>query len=404
MHHKDLYQAAAELLHSDYFYAAISRSVRKVSTQNKITLGVCWNKSISNFELIYNPDFLNSLSGDEKKFVLQHEFLHILLGHVTYRMPEKEAMLRWNFATDCAINSMLAQSLNVDITKGAHQNFLFPERFDLPPLKAAEWYFQSLPKEVGQTIIFCPGDGYGDHDGHPGGSDENGDDGQDVNGNSGRKGVGEEVLKEAARKILVDAAKNEAISNRWGSVSGKLKQELAKILFPKADWRAILRFFIQKSQRTGHRSTIKRVNKRYPYIHPGKRADRSAVIAIGFDQSGSMSDELCSKIYAELHALSRIATFYVIPFDHTVAEDEIFKWEKNKTFPPARVRCGGTSFECVTEYVNQHSGHFDGLVIITDLEAPKPGPCARQRMWMSFPQYVNPPYFQPDERLIVVED
>ena len=45
----------------------------------------------------------------------------------------------------------------------------------------------------------------------------------------------------------------------------------------------------------------------------------------------------------------------------------------------------GTDFECVTKHANSNSNRFDGYIIITDGEAPKPSPSRLKRGWLLIP-------------------
>ena len=63
---------------------------------------------------------------------------------------------------------------------------------------------------------------------------------------------------------------------------------------------------------------------------------------------------------------------------------------------------GGTCFNAPTEYVNNHGG-FDGHIILTDMCAPKPKSSKCQRMWMTTAEHAKRPYFQPKERMVVVD-
>ena len=56
---------------------------------------------------------------------------------------------------------------------------------------------------------------------------------------------------------------------------------------------------------------------------------------------------------------------------------------------------------CPTEYVNKR-GDFDGVIILTDMEAPAPKACRAQRMWMTDAAGASRPYFQTRERVIAV--
>jgi predicted metal-dependent peptidase len=166
------------------------------------------------------------------------------------------------------------------------------------------------------------------------------------------------------------------------------------------DWKAVLRQFIGQAQKAESINTVKRINKRYPYIHAGKRSKRHANIAISIDQSGSVSDELLGLFFAELNSLSKIATFTVIPFDCGLDESKIFAWKKGKNRETERVLSGGTDFNAPTQYVNERG--FDGHIVLTDMMAPEPKPSKCRRMWMTDEQGAQNPYFRNNERIIPI--
>ena len=158
---------------------------------------------------------------------------------------------------------------------------------------------------------------------------------------------------------------------------------------------------MKTSQRSDKRSTPRRLNKRFPKVHPGKRVRRHAKIAISIDQSGSVDDRMLSMFFSELNKLAEIAEFTVIPFDSEVGVDKIYVWKKGQSRKTERVMCGGTCFNAPTKYVNEHG--FDGHIILTDLMAPKPIASKCQRMWMTTKAYAARPYFQTNERVIAVD-
>jgi len=45
----------------------------------------------------------------------------------------------------------------------------------------------------------------------------------------------------------------------------------------------------------------------------------------------------------------------------------------------------------------------DGLIILTDMEAPKPGRCKAQRLWLTDDRGARNPYFQTNERVIPID-
>ena len=95
------------------------------------------------------------------------------------------------------------------------------------------------------------------------------------------------VLKDAMEKAAKDASSGQG----WGSVSADVRKQIMDAITPKIDWRKVLRYFIKTSQRSNKRSTVRRLNRRFPYIHAGRKVTRQAKIAISIDQSGSVSDD-----------------------------------------------------------------------------------------------------------------
>ena len=103
-----------------------------------------------------------------------------------------------------------------------------------------------------------------------------------------------------------------------------MRKDIIKRLQSKIDWKKVLRYFIKTSQKSDRQNSIRKINRRFPYIHAGKKTNRTAKIAIAIDQSGSVSDAMLMMFFAELDNLAELAEFTVIPFDDGVAEDKIY--------------------------------------------------------------------------------
>ena len=180
----------------------------------------------------------------------------------------------------------------------------------------------------------------------------------------------------------------------------KIKKDILARVDGTLDWRKVLRYFIKTSQKANKSSTVKRINRRYPYLHPGRKTNRQANIAISIDQSGSVDDGMLAAFFAELNKLAEIATFTVIPFDTGVSEEHVFVWNKGRSVQHKRVLTGGTCFDAPTTYVNERD--FDGHILLTDMYAPKPKPSKCQRMWLTTPYHAKNPYFQTNERVVAI--
>ncbi len=435
-----------DLLRDEPFFAALSRRMEKVPSKSVPTAGVRFNEERCRFELFYNPDFMAEMRDLDIKYVkgvLLHEFYHIMLLHVTSRMPQGKMTRKWNIATDLAINSELSvfasggessTGYRIESSLLPLDKALIPTAgpfADFAPHLSAEEYMALLPNNEEQDK--GDGDGKSDEDGEPtdgegnspgdnegdgeseasdsegggapgdkpGSPSDNGFDDHsdwgDSEGTDERRKIAEERLKESIKEAYV-----EATSRGFGSVSAGMRRVIKEVITPKVNWRSVLRSFVKASQRADRTSTIKRLNRRYAYVHPGRKAKRQAKIAVSIDQSGSVSDAMLVVFYAELEKLAQIADFTIVPFDTEVVEDHIHVWKKGERHEKVRYRYGGTCFDAPTKWVNEHK--FDGHIVLTDMEAPKPVPSKCQRIWMTTKAHAERPYFQTNERVIAIND
>lgn len=398
------------LLESEPFFASLSRRINKKLSKAIPTAGVRVTDE-GQFEMVYNPDFFESLTVKQRSGVLKHEFYHLIFEHVTGRLPPEGMTKMWNIATDLAINSHLMDELP--------EAGCFPTRHpfeNYPVGQSAEFYFKMLKED---EQFQKPEDGDGEGQGGEGSDQGQGGQGggsglpDTLDDHSGWGGDGDmddetkQAMRDVAQERLKQAMKDavdEINSNGrgWGTIGAETRKAIQDFITPKVDWRKVLRYFIKTSQRSNKRSTPRRINKRFPYIHSGKKVTRQAKIAIAIDQSGSVSDQMLALFFSELSNLSKLAEFTIIPFDTDVDESKVWIWKKGSKQTWERVLCGGTDFDAPTEYVNKR-GDFDGLIVLTDMEAPKPKPCKCQRMWATTPQHAANPYFNTNERVIVME-
>ena len=383
----DLNLNTARLLMEEPFFAAISRRIDKRASYAIPTAGVMVNPDTAQFEMLYNPKFFADLTDLQRAAVLKHEFYHVLFEHVTGRMPDGVNLKLWNIATDLAINSHLNHLPEGGLIPG-EKGTPFE---NLPRGESAEWYMANMPdfsKDSSNTDGPSSEESQ-EQQGQEGSSSDPSDD-QGSSGipdtlddHSGWQDCPQEVkemARERLKEVVRKAAEEASSTNRWGSVSKETRKQVMKMLETKVDWRKVLRYFVKTSQRANRTSSIKRINRRYAYIHPGRKSQRVARVAVSVDQSGSVDDNMLSMFFAELNKLAQIAEFVVIPFDTRVDESKIFVWKKGQTKLPERVLQGGTCFDAPTEYVNGKG--FDGHIVLTDMCAPKPKSSKCQRMWM----------------------
>jgi predicted metal-dependent peptidase len=246
-------------------------------------------------------------------------------------------------------------------------------------------------KEKGQD----PGqnDSHG-HDGH-----QHGDEGQQctcggegwldsMDDHSGWDAIPEEMREKVKGQIanVVDKAVKtaDAQANGWGSIPANLREEIRRSVSRVVDWRTVLRNFVGSLERGNKTNSMKRINKRYPYIHPGSKRGYTAKLLVAVDQSGSVSNEMLALFFSELDALTKRVSITVLPFDYTVADKDMVEWRKGTRPDIKRVRGGGTDFEAPTKFANdpKNRGRWDGMLVLTDGECSKPGPSRIKRGWV----------------------
>tara|TARA_A100001201_G_scaffold140792_1_gene134663 strand:- start:542 stop:1786 length:1245 start_codon:yes stop_codon:yes gene_type:complete len=401
------------LLMREAFFAPLSRQIDKEATTAIPTAGVRINPDTGYFELKYNPTFFEGLTDEQRSGVLIHEFYHLVFEHVTGRLPdelagamsgnpsrEQQQLFKlWNIAADLSINCLIGR-------ENLPEQCCYPGvgMFeDLPSGQTAEWYYAEVKKMADEAKQNQDGEGDGQGGEGSGGFDPDQAGQFDDHGSWSDEASKEmqEIAKQRLQEAVKKAAQEASQANSWGSVSSQVRKDILDRITPRVDWKKVLRYFCKTSQRADRRSTPKRLNRRYAYIHPGRRVKRTANIAISIDQSGSVDDAMLAAFYSELNKLSSIATFTVIPFDDKVFEDKVYTWKKGETRKWERVLCGGTNFDAPTDYVNAHG--FDGHIVLTDLMAPKPKASKCQRMWMTTKYYADRPYFKTNERIIAID-
>ena len=298
-------------------------------------------------------------------------------------------MKTWNVAADLAINTYIADELPDMACVPGRGPFA-----DYIPECTTEAYFKKLMEDQEQEQgPYSPENG----DGPESMDDHSMWEAGDGEGNMSA-GIAEQKLKEMTKDAAEEAQKT---SNGWGSVPHSVRQEVRKMVAPTISPEAVLRYFIRTSTKSNRTTTIRKVNRRYPYIHPGHKSKKVANIAISIDQSGSVSDEMLQTFFSFLNKFASIATFTVVPFDSTVCEDSIYVWKKGENRKWHRVRYGGTNFDAPTDYVNNR--RFDGHIIITDMQASKPKASRCQRLWITDSYNKRYQWFQTNEKVLAID-
>lgn len=391
------------------FYSYVISSFKKVITNELPTAAVGFRNG--KFWLYINPFFMQDVIKEKGEqglaAVMIHEVMHVLNHHLfPERMPfelvqainkekkEKDKALGdwdsigdqiklqvkhkvlfklFNVAADLAINSYISNLPSMGCIPGQ-------SRFEnYPSGKSAEWYFRRLMKDEDIESQLDEIDEFDIH------IISNGSQEDEINDS-------EKELK----RILVNAKRSSEQDNKWGDLSQHERKLISDFIQPQINWKQALRFFVKKSIKGSRSSSWRSVSRKQPYLKPGRVKGYVCNIIVAVDMSGSVSDEDLAMFSAELNSLSKECNFIFLPFDTEPDIENMFQWKKGQKIQIVRTRSGGTDFDAPTKFVNQHKKKMkiDGLVVLTDLEAPKPVPCVVHRMWIKTPGR-DSSYFDP---------
>ena len=109
-----------------------------------------------------------------------------------------------------------------------------------------------------------PGDGEGDGEGDGGYDGMDDHTGWDELSDEEREYVASKV-----RQAVKEATEKADGKNAWGSVPMGMRGEIRKRVNGEIDWRSVLKQFVGATHRADRTSSVFRVNKKYPGVHPG---------------------------------------------------------------------------------------------------------------------------------------
>jgi predicted metal-dependent peptidase len=383
-----------DLLWNEPFYSSILRKVTKIRTEDIPTAGV--STTGGELKLWWNPEFVAGLPTKQVRGLLKHECWHIILGHIFDRKQDPHT--HWNYATDWAINSEVPedelpecglkpgvpfpeltdeQRMKMDSQRIADYETMSSFQAGLPKKKSSEWYFAELMKDSDVSdAIDRAGEsgepGFGQLDDHEGWEELSEEE--------------REFVKGKVRKALEDAVKEaDGKSNGWGSMPGETRKRIREIISSEIPWQSVLKKFCGLTRRANRSSNVRRLNRKYPGIHPGVQKGYTSSIAVYIDQSGSVSDGELELLFGELANLAKRTEFVLFNFDTEVDEASERLWSRSKTPSLERTRCGGTCFKAPTVHANKNSHRFDGYLVLTDGGASDPGPSKLKRGWVLTP-------------------
>jgi len=376
---ESLAKACKDLMLKEPFYGLFLIALNKQWSDKVPTAGVGLRKI--NMELLINTDFWNSLSAPHQMGLLKHELLHIAFFHLTdFEGMRKEDPQLANIAMDIEINQYIDTTILPD---GAQLPEKYPDLY-LEDKKGTHYYYDKLKKEKEsqQKDVMALLKAM-----------ENGE------GECKLPGSGETVtlpthdweeiekLDEATAKVVKSQIGHivnqvaEQVEKSRGTVPGEITEILKRLntIEPaKFDWKGYIKRFNGKSVKVYTKKSRRKVNKRLPDF-PGLKIKQQKHILVGIDTSASVNNKELKEFLNEMYHMAKTGSEITIAQCDTAIK-KVHKFNHREDLE-IHGR-GGTDFQPVIDYYNEHQRRFSCLMYLTDGEAPVPENAKGNILWV----------------------
>ena len=304
----------------------------------------------------YGAEFVGTLNDAELRFLVFHEVYHKLYRHLTtWQHLYKENPQLANIACDHVINIKIQDEYGKDGWVKMPEGGCFDEKY-------RGWDTAQVFNDLRDNTPEDEDEG-GGGTGKPKGFDDH-----DWEGASD---MDAEEIRELARDIDEAVRQGALIAGKLGSGGDRNLEELMQ---PQVDWREVLREFVQTTCAGSDYSTWKRPNRRYigaGIYMPSGVSEKVDELVVAIDTSGSIGGKELSAFLTEVKSVcdtvhpDKVRLLY---WDTKVCRDEAYEMHEldglvNSTKPAGG---GGTSVECVPEYMQKHDIKPQACIVLTD--------------------------------------
>jgi len=305
--------------------------------------------------LSYSPEFVNSLSPEQRVGLLAHEVMHNAMAHAARQGARDHAL--YNEAADLAVNPILREA-GFTLPPGA----LFPgqgKHADLPEGLSAEEYYARLQAKQQQDS----------QDGQPGQPGKPGDD-------PGGCGAVVPAPDQAGQQEIeaewqVATAQAASAAKGKGELPGMLGRLVQEIVEPTVPWQDVLREFVTRSVMARDDYSWSVPNRRFiaqGLYMPSLRSEGMGEIVVAVDTSGSIDDAQLKRFAGELNGIldchpCRVVVLYC---DDAIQGEPVY-WEPADGPLTLESRGGGgTSHLPIWAWLKQHDAEPACVVCLTD--------------------------------------
>lgn len=358
---------------------AIMRDPRFVAMSGVLMVGNwevrddCPTAATNGKDVIYGRSFVDQCDDKLLRFVVLHEYFHVMLMHMTVwqHMFEEDAQTA-NFAADAVINLMLhdldprGDFLTVWEHAVLDQQYRGMDTGEVYRALRKNGKGQGGGKGQSGSPRSASGGKAKDFDKHepakPGDGDAKGD---------GMKPLTPEEAKEVQKTVDTALRQGALIA---GKVGANVDRTFGDLLQPQVNWEDQLREWLRTTAVGNDLSTWRKPARRWlgqdAYM-PSRYTEAVKRVTIGVDTSGSIGPDQLRRALTEI--MSACESVHpemvdVIYWDAAVAGHEVYEGEAVQTLPETtRPRGGGgTRVGSMREYMEREGIEPDATIIFTD--------------------------------------
>jgi len=375
---ESLAKASKDLMLREPFYGLFLIALNKKWNENIPTACVALRKI--NAELHINSEFWNGLPPPHQMGILKHELLHIAFFHLTTfkHLLEEDRELA-NIAMDIEVNQYIDRTM---LPEGCQLPETYPD-LNLGLKEGTKYYYDKLKEEKDQQNQCLKDICKAMQNGEATFEMPNGDTMQlpkhDWKEMENLDEATQKLMEAQVGHVLNQVA--EQVEKSRGVVPGEMTELLKRLntLEPaKFDWKGYIRRFAGKSVKIYTKKSRRKFNKRLPDF-PGLKIKQQKHILAAIDTSASVNTAELKEFMNEIHHMYKTGSEITIAQCDTAIK-KIGAFNPREDFEV--LGRGGTDFQPIIDYYNEHQLKYSCLMYLTDGEAPVPEDAKGNILWV----------------------
>lgn len=290
----------------------------------------------------YNPLLLAKKNYQQVEQLLRIEIIRLYLKHPYERQPEGCSREALALGSDCTIEDGYCFKEKLPL-KG-------PAFYHLPLGQYYEWYAKHIENQKEKDNK----------------DNETPEQRQERKENSSKS---EHWMDDELRRIQI----NQIIegTSDWGSMPGELIEKIKASTSARINNSYIMQGFRSSIISSQRQLTRMKPNRRTGFEQMGNTRQFDTSLLVAVDVSGSISSEQLADFYSSINRIFRfgITKIDCVQFDCKLGEITPMIQAKRDVEVKGR---GGTSFQPIFDYISSKDNRYDGLLILTDGQAPPP--------------------------------